>query len=82
MFPKLFRRCTSFLKTVYNAESGPNLSDWLAHDRPGEEDALMIESGAIGKSSNQRLHLHDLLFQDGSKLSMKADVTEMVFIEK
>lgn len=79
IFPKLFRRCTDFLKAAGAAQVGYDLVDWLL-DNPSEDDKLFVET----QHGSHRLtvSLHAVLAQHNGKLAFQLDVLDVVFIEK
>lgn len=79
IYPKLFRRCTDFLKQAVNAQLGYDLGDWL-REHPSEDDALFIEHGS--RSRPIVLPLHQAITQHNARVSFLPDLTELVFIEK
>lgn len=79
IFPKLFRRCTDFLKAVGKAGPGYDLGDWL-RENPNQDDELFIEAESPGNMMT--LRLSSLLEQRNSKVAVNADMLDVVFIEK
>jgi len=79
IMPKLFRRCTDFLKVADKAQVGFDLADWLL-DNPSEDDKLFVET----QHGSHRLTvpLHAVIEQHNGKLSFQLDVLDVVFIEK
>lgn len=79
IFPKLFRRCTDFLKAAGAAQVGFDLTDWLLQ-HPSEDDQLFVETkhGAHPLT----VSLHAVLAQHNGKLAFQLDVLDVVFIEK
>lgn len=79
IFPKLFRRCTDFLKTAGGqAEPGFDLGDWLAAN-PMQDDQLYIETSS-GKPI--QMHLSGLIEQRNHRVTVQGDILDVVFIEK
>jgi endonuclease YncB( thermonuclease family) len=75
ILPKLFRRCTDYLRTRGAAES---LADWLrTHGGPGrpEDDGLRVRGGRLR-------HLSDLVVQQGDHIGLHANLLDIVFEEK
>lgn len=77
ILPKLFRRCTDYLKDVAKGYQG-NLSDWLIWVSNGSrnENDLVVVNDAM------ELHLSDLLDQRNSHIVFKADLLDITFVEK
>ncbi|GAA5175127.1 nuclease [Niveibacterium umoris] len=79
IYPKLFRRCTDYLKQALAAQVDYNLADWL-RDNPSEDDKLFIEHG--GRSRPIVVPLHAAIEQRNARIAFMPDLTELVFIEK
>lgn len=78
IFPKLFRRCTDFLKTQGQTGVGRDLQDWLlAHDL--ENDRLFLEPASHGIVE---VKFSDVIEQRNNTLSFMPDLTHVVFIER
>lgn len=77
IFPKLFRRCTDYLKTAAFSHVGYNLDDWLL-DNPVEDDKLFLELG----HRHAEMSLHAVLQQRNHRIAFQADLLSVVFIEK
>jgi len=79
VFPKLFRRAFDYVHDVERHGFAGTLVDWLlAHSRPGagnEDDQVSVAGG-------EPVRLSDLLQADGDKVSLSADVLDLVFLEK
>jgi endonuclease YncB( thermonuclease family) len=78
VLPKLFRRCTDYLKAVTEKGFTGNLPDWIRN--PGsptrdENDQVLI-NGSI------RTHLADLLQQVDTTIQFTADLLQIAFVEK
>jgi hypothetical protein len=75
VLPKLFRRCTDYLRTRTPAET---LVHWLRTsgdpDRP-EDDAVVI-GGRV------TVRLSDLIEQRNDEIAFTADLLDLVFVEK
>lgn len=76
IFPKLFRRCSDMLRT---GES--DLRKWLGQN-PGEDDDVFIDSHRKGDSDPAAIRLSSLISQSGNKVSIDADLTDLVFVER
>lgn len=78
ILPKLFRRCTDYLKDVAKGYQG-NLSDWLIKVSAGgsrnENDLVVI-------NDEMEVPLSSLLEQRNSHIIFQADLLEIVFVEK
>jgi len=75
ILPKLFRRCTDYLRT---RSSGETLVHWLQTqgDPPGsEDDEVMIGGRTL-------VRLSDLIEQRNTKIAFSADLLDLVFVEK
>lgn len=77
ILPKLFRRCTDYLKDVAGGYQG-NLSDWLIWISKGSrnENDLVVVNDTI------ELPLSDLLEQRNRHIVFKADLLNITFVEK
>ena len=77
ILPKLFRRCTDYLKDVARGYQG-NLSDWLIWISKGSrnENDLVVVNDTI------ELNLSDLLEQRNRHIVFKADLLDITFVEK
>jgi hypothetical protein len=75
VLPKLFRRCSDYLRT---RDVGESLPDWIrTHGEPGRpEDDEVIVGGT------RRTRLSDLVAQDGDRVAMPVDLLDIVFVEK
>jgi len=77
ILPKLFRRCTDFLKDVARGYQG-NLSDWLIWISKGSRN----ENDLVAINDTIELHLSDLLEQRNRHIVFKADLLDITFLEK
>jgi endonuclease YncB( thermonuclease family) len=77
ILPKLFRRCTDYLKDVAKGYQG-NLSDWLIWVSSGSRN----ENDLVVVNDSMELHLSDLLDQRNSHVVFKADLLDITFVEK
>ena len=78
ILPKLFRRCTDYLKDVDKGGFQGNLADWLIWVSKGsrnENDHVIIK-GDI------EVRLSDLIDQRNNKIVFKADLLDIMFVEK
>ena len=75
ILPKLFRRCTDYLRT---RSSGETLVHWLQTqgDPPGSEDDEVVIGGRT------IVRLSDLIEQRKTKITFNADLLDLVFVEK
>lgn len=77
ILPKLFRRCTDYLKDVDNGFQG-NLADWL----------IWISGGSRNENDRVIIHdylevwLSDLIDQRNKRIVFKADMLDIMFMEK
>lgn len=73
--PKLFRRCTDYLRT---RTPGETLVHWLrTHGDPARpEDDLVVIGGRF------TVHLSDLVEQRNDEITFTADLLDLVFVEK
>ena len=71
VLPKLFRRCSDYLRDG----SPGTLPEWLRsrRDEPNSPDDQVIVDG-------RALHLSDLLRHDGTRVSFTADPLAVVFV--
>lgn len=77
ILPKLFRRCTDYLKAVSGGFRG-NLKDWLlsnnlATSRP-ENDRVLL--------GDVELKLSDLIRQNNNRIFFQANILDLTFLEK
>lgn len=78
ILPKLFRRCTDYLKAVDNRGFAGNLTDWLIANATGsrsEDDRVVLNDTA-------EVHLSALLAQRNNRIAFEADLLDIVFVEK
>jgi hypothetical protein len=72
ILPKLFRRCTDYLR---DRMSGESLPDWLRRHRTGanpQDDEVYSGSSLV--------RLSDLIRQEGRRISLAADPLDLVFV--
>jgi endonuclease YncB( thermonuclease family) len=75
ILPKLFRRCSDYLRTRTN---GQTLPDWLrAHAGPPQPEDDEVVVGAT-----QRTRLSALIEQTGDRIGLPANLLDLVFVEK
>ena len=78
ILPKLFRRCTDYLKAVDRGFPG-NLADWLiassATPARDENDRVLVRD-------TLEVHLSDLLQQRNRHIAFQADLLDLTFVEK
>jgi endonuclease YncB( thermonuclease family) len=78
ILPKLFRRCTDYLKAVDNGFIG-NLGDWLlassATPSRDENDRVLLRD-------TTEVHLSDLIQQRNQHIAFQADLLDLTFVEK
>lgn len=78
ILPKLFRRCTDYLKAVAKGFTG-NLGDWLiassATPTRDENDRVLLRN-------TTEVHLSDLIQQRNQHIAFQADLLELTFVEK
>ncbi len=77
ILPKLFRRCTDYLKAVAKGFAG-NLTDWLV----STEGTSRQENDQVILGNMTPLKLSDLLEQRNSTIVFNADLLDLVFVEK
>jgi len=75
--PKLFRRCTDYLKAVDRGFEG-NLSDWLIAHTEGSR----LENDQLLLPGNVEVRLSDVMQQRNNQIIFQPDVLDIVFIEK
>ncbi|HEX8935778.1 MAG TPA: thermonuclease family protein [Pseudonocardiaceae bacterium] len=78
ILPKLFRRCTDYLKAVDKGFIG-NLGDWLlassATPTRDENDRVLLRDAT-------EVHLSDLVQQRNQHIAFQADLLDLTFVEK
>ncbi|PSM49692.1 nuclease [Chroococcidiopsis sp. CCALA 051] len=78
ILPKLFRRCTDYLKAVADGYSG-NLADWLEgvslQRSRNENDAVIIRD-------RTQVSLSSLIEQYNSQIAFQEDLLDITFVEK
>ncbi|MFN2534399.1 MAG: thermonuclease family protein [Pseudonocardiaceae bacterium] len=78
ILPKLFRRCTDYLKAVGKGFTG-NLGDWLvassATPTRDENDRVLVHD-------TTEVHLSDLIQQRNQHIAFQADLLDITFVEK
>ncbi|HYZ36510.1 MAG TPA: thermonuclease family protein [Pseudonocardiaceae bacterium] len=78
ILPKLFRRCTDYLKAVAKGFAG-NLGDWLiassATPTRDENDRVLLRD-------TTEVHLSDLIQQRNEHIAVQADLLDLTFVEK
>lgn len=77
ILPKLFRRCTDYLKAVAGGFRG-NLEEWLLSN----EGTSRPENDRLVLNNRTQLRLSDLLEQRNSRIVLQADLLDVVFLEK
>jgi len=76
ILPKLFRRCTDYLKAVESGFRG-NLQEWLVaneNNSRSENDRVIV--------GNIELKLSDLIRQNNNRIVFQADILDLTFLEK
>jgi endonuclease YncB( thermonuclease family) len=78
ILPKLFRRCTDYLKAIADGYSG-NLADWLEgvslQRSRNENDAVIIRD-------RTQVSLSSLIEQYNSQIAFQEDLLDITFVEK
>lgn len=77
ILPKLFRRCTDYLKDVNKGFKG-NLKDWLISVSTGSRN----ENDNVVVHNYLELQLSDLIEQRNRRIIFKADLLDIMFVEK
>jgi hypothetical protein len=84
ILPKLFRRCTDYLKAVEKGFIG-NLADWIisvsSTPSRNENDEVIVLNHQDPQSSI-KVKLTDLIVQSNRKVSLQGDLLDLVFVEK
>ncbi len=82
IFPKLFRRCTDYLKALKGGFRG-ELKDWILSTSTtrNENDGVVIWNAANPQGS-VRTHLSELINQRNNRVGLQGDLLSLVFIEK
>ncbi len=78
ILPKLFRRCTDYLKDVDDGFQG-NLADWIiwiSQLRSRSENDTVVVDDSL------EIPLSDLLEQRNSHIAFQADLLDIMFVEK
>jgi endonuclease YncB( thermonuclease family) len=78
VLPKLFRRCTDYLKAEAKGFNG-ELTDWLNANSSGsrrENDLVLLESSGI------EVPFSSLIKQLNRRISLTADLLDLTFLEK
>jgi endonuclease YncB( thermonuclease family) len=77
--PKLFRRAVDHLHDVDHHGFDGSLVDWLlAHSGPGPGD----ENDQVSVAGADPIRLSELLRHEGEKVTLSADLLDLVFVEK
>lgn len=77
ILPKLFRRYTDYLKTVNKGFKG-NLVDWLIWVSAGSRN----ENDRVVVSNYLEVDFSSLIEQRNKKIVFKADLLDIMFVEK
>jgi endonuclease YncB( thermonuclease family) len=77
IFPKLFRRCTDYLKARHGGFDG-ELGDWLMKYSRGSR----IENDRVVIHDSIEVWLSDLVEQYNSHIAIQGDLLDFVFVEK
>ncbi len=77
ILPKLFRRCTDYLIDVHKGFQG-NLADWLIWVSSGSRD----ENDQVIVHNYLKVWLSDLIEQRNREIIFKADLLDIMFVEK
>ena len=77
ILPKLFRRCTDYLKDVAKGFQG-NLSDWLIWVSKGSRN----ENDMVVINKSFEVKLSELIDQRNNKIAFKPDLLDIMFVEK
>lgn len=79
ILPKLFRRCTDYLKAVASGSFAGNLADWIVavstSPSRNENDRVVLPGGV-------EVHLSDLIGQRNRTVVFQPDPLDIVFVEK
>ncbi|GHO92569.1 hypothetical protein KSF_026170 [Reticulibacter mediterranei] len=78
ILPKLFRRCTDYLKDVNSGAFHGNLAEWLVWVSSNGRD----ENDLVVVSDKLEVHLSDLLDQRNRRIAFQADLLDITFVEK
>jgi endonuclease YncB( thermonuclease family) len=79
VYPKLFRRAIAHLHDVDRHGFDGSLADWLlARSGPGPGD----ENDQVSVAGADPIRLAELLRHEGDKVSLSADLLDLVFVEK
>lgn len=78
ILPKLFRRCTDYLKAVSKGFTG-NLGDWLI---ASSTTPTRDENDRVLLHDTTEVHLSDLIQQRNQHIAFQADLLDITFVEK
>jgi hypothetical protein len=78
ILPKLFRRCTDYLKAVTRNGFSGNLADWLLANATGSRS----ENDLVVLGNTTEVSLRDLLVQRNRHIAFQADLLDITFVEK
>ena len=70
IFPKLFRRCTDYLHDINHENFVGSLLEWM--EAKGENDPVEVGQRAVTQFAS-------LISQEGSRVSLSADLLALVF---
>jgi len=88
IFPKLFRRCTDYLKEVAKTGFSGNVTEWMqshATDSRQENDQVLTGTLDEGNPSAPRpvqVAFSQLILQENATISFQPDLLDVVFVEK
>jgi endonuclease YncB( thermonuclease family) len=78
ILPKLFRRCTDYLKAVQQGFVG-DLADWM---ELVSTSGTRIENDLVVVGDSIEVRLADLLHQRNRRVALQADLLDFTFVEK
>jgi len=84
ILPKLFRRCTDYLKAVDQGFAG-NLADWMVSVSTSpsrNENDRVVVLNAQDPSKSVEVNFADLIDQRNRTIALQGDLLDLVFVEK
>lgn len=82
ILPKLFRRCTDYLRDQKNGfATGATLPQWMKM-KPGENDRVVLFDGQMSFTNQVEVEFADLVRQVNDEIFVQTDIFNMTFVEK
>jgi endonuclease YncB( thermonuclease family) len=76
IFPKLYRRCVDYLKDYLDQRFSGDLVDWILSKGDKENDQVLINETDFPSKLSNIVEVHN------SKISLTANITDLIFVEK